>query len=124
METVLNDRSLPLTTWERRTVGSVVRYHNSLPSEDHYNISSMDRRTKRTVLVLSSVLRVADALDASHGSKVGGVDVKIGPRSVALECSVSGSHDEESDGLSRKADLFERTFKRNLRVDWTSGHPC
>jgi len=68
---ILNAAQLPLTSEERRVVASIARYHRKgLPKQKHYNLFTLNRKTVDTIAALSSILRVADALDYLHGSDV------------------------------------------------------
>ncbi len=118
MDMVLNDRSLPFTSEERSVVANIVRYHNSLPKKDHYVFHGLGPREKSKVLKLSALLRVADALDASHRSIVKHVELMSGPNLIVIKCQVAGDSTEEALSLSKKKDLFESVFERKLKVEW------
>jgi len=118
MEIVLNDRALPMTSEERKIVGSVVRYHNGLPDKGHSNLAGLEFYQRKTVFALAALLRIADSLDASHRGVVKSLEVKAGPRRVNLIGSHVGDIEEERGSLARKKDLFEKTFRRKCQVAW------
>ena len=116
---ILNDPALPFTLRERYIIGSIARYHRkALPDEKHFNLTPLSRTEREKVAVLSSILRVADALDYSHRSVVKKVKVKSVPDQMVLECLVSGQHYSEDQSVNKKKDLFEKVFKRNLAIVW------
>jgi hypothetical protein len=118
---ILNDPALPFTQRERYIIGSIARYHRkALPDEKHFNLTPLSRTEREKVSVLSSILRVADALDYSHRSVVKKVNVKSLQNQMVLECFVSGQHYLEDQSVKKKKDLFEKVFKRNLAIVWKS----
>jgi exopolyphosphatase/guanosine-5'-triphosphate,3'-diphosphate pyrophosphatase len=100
-------------------VGSIARYHRKgFPKEKHYNLAALNPTVKRRIILLSSLLRVADALDFTHQSIVEKVEAKAGPKKVTLECVVRGDPTLEEQAVNKKKDMFEESFKRNLIVEW------
>jgi putative phosphoesterase len=118
---ILNDPQLPFTYTERYIIGSIARYHRkALPSKKHFNLKSVNPITREKIMVLASILRVADALDSSHKSVVQRVNVKSFPNHIALECVTSEEHNLEEKSIMKKKDLFEKVFKSQLTLDWKS----
>jgi putative phosphoesterase len=116
---ILNEPKLPFTHKERYLIGSIARYHRkALPDKKHFNLKPLNQTEKEKVAILSSILRIADALDYSHKSVVSRVNVKTFPNHIALECRFSGNHDLEDMSVSRKKDLFEKMFKSALTIVW------
>ena len=121
---ILNDPNLPFTHKERYLIGSIARYHRkALPDKNHFNLEPLNQTEKEKVAILSSILRVADALDYSHKSVVSRVNVKTFPNHIALECRFSGNHDLEDMSFEKNKDLFERTFKSALTIVWKPNPP-
>jgi exopolyphosphatase/guanosine-5'-triphosphate,3'-diphosphate pyrophosphatase len=118
---ILNDASLPFTNKERYIIGSIARYHRkTLPDKKHFNLKPLSQTEREKVTLLSSILRVADALDYSHRSVVGKLNVKTLPNKIVLECQATGNHYLEDQSVSKKKDLFEKVFKNDLTVIWKS----
>ncbi len=116
---ILNDTQLPFTSLERRVVGSIARYHRKgLPKENQYNLASLNAVAKRKITLLSSILRVADALDFTHQSIVERIEAGAVPEKVKLSCLVGSDPAMEEQAVNKKKDLFEAVFKRNLIVEW------
>ena len=116
---ILDDPNLPFTMKERYIVGSIARYHRkALPDGQDFNLARLSEAERRKVVALSAILRVADALDASHDSIVKRVNVKSFPHHLLLECLASGESAVESQAVRKKKDLFEGVFKRDLVVVW------
>jgi putative phosphoesterase len=116
---ILNDPALPFTQRERYIIGSIARYHRkALPNRKHFNLRPLSRTEREKVAVLSSILRVADALDYSHRSVVKKVNLKSLADRMALECFFSGQHYLEDQSVKKRKDLFEKVFKKNLAIVW------
>jgi putative phosphoesterase len=121
---ILNDPALPFTQKERYIIGSIARYHRkALPDDNHFNLGYLNHSERGKVFVLAAILRVADALDYAHKSIVTKVNVKLVPGRMVIECFANGRHYLEDRALKRKKDLFEKVFKCNLAVVWSSKAP-
>ena len=118
LKMILNDCELPFSTNERYIIGSIARYHRKKPPKNkHYNYASLSPKNKQKVILLSSLLRVADALDFSHGSIVRNLKVNIATTAVTIKCVVNKNPVMEEQSLNKKKDLFEKSFK-DLVVLW------
>jgi putative phosphoesterase len=116
---ILNDQKLPFTLTERYIVGSIARYHRgALPKKSNYNLAHLDKERIPRVLLLSSILKVADALDYSHNSVVKDLTLKVLPKRIIMECIVSGDCALENMAVEKKKDLFEKVFKKDLAMVW------
>jgi putative phosphoesterase len=119
LKLILNDCDLPFTTNERYLIGSIARYHRKNPPKNkHYNFASLNPQEKQKVVLLSSMLRVADAIDFSHGSIVKNLRVSISPAAITIKCIVNQNPILEEQSLNKKKDLFEKSFKRDLVILW------
>ena len=125
MRLVLNDQALPFTERERYIIGSIARYHRkAVPDKNHYNLAPLNRTEREKVVVLSSILRVADALDYSHRSIVKKVNLKSSPDEMTLECVFTGQHYLEDQAVKKRKGLFERVFKKDLAIVWKTVPPA
>jgi exopolyphosphatase/guanosine-5'-triphosphate,3'-diphosphate pyrophosphatase len=121
---ILNNQTLPFTCEERYIVGSIARYHRkALPNRRHFNLKSLGQEQRKKVIVLASILRLADALDCSHKSVVKKVKLQLSQSNIVLECLVAGQNYLEDQSVSKKKDLFERVFDKDLTVVWRSKRP-
>ncbi len=120
---LIKDANLPdFTDEERYEIALIARYHRrALPSSDHEEFATLSRNARKRVSMLSSLLRIADALDYSHDARVLRIaaeptlcneniwTILLWVRSLAdLDVEIEQAHD--------KADLFEKVFKRKLRL--------
>lgn len=120
---LIKETQLPdFTDDERHEIACIARYHRrALPSKDHEEYAILKPRARKRVSSLSALLRIADALDRNHDGRV-----------LRLEADEEGCNketwtlclwarpladlDEEIMHAHAKADLFEKVFKRKLRL--------
>ncbi len=119
LDLILNNTQLPFTSTERRVIGSIARYHRKgFPKKKHYNLATLSRATIQKTIILSSILRLADALDYTHNSLVEALNVRIGPKRVIVECVAHSDATFEEQAFNKKKDYFEKTFKKKLVLLW------
>jgi exopolyphosphatase/pppGpp-phosphohydrolase len=107
---------------ERHEIACIARYHRrALPSINHEEYAELGRAARKRVSILSSILRVADALDYHHDRRV--LRLEIDPAgcndtawAVLVTVRPLADLDVELEQVHEKADLFERVFKRKLSV--------
>ncbi len=118
--TIMDSDITGLSDREQAIVANVARYHRKAhPKLSHKGFAALRHADRETVLRLSSILRIADGLDRTHGSKVSitsvepiGDLVEIGVQSE-LDCSW------ELEAATKKADLFEEVFHRQVSFHTT-----
>lgn len=104
-----------LSADELQIIANVARYHRrALPQTKHEGYEALPARRQRTVRILASLLRIADALDRTRFSVVRSVDVRLG-RTVTIIAHVTGDAELEAWAARGRADLFERVFRRRVR---------
>ncbi len=117
---ILNDTALPFTIREKYIVGSIARYHRkTLPQQAHYHFAALSFDDQRRVEILSAIMRLADAFDASHHSVVKTVAVHIERDEITIRCVPEGNTELEEHAIDKKKSLFEAVFKRRLVVLWS-----
>ena len=116
---ILNDPRLPFTLKERLIIGSIARYHRKAPpNKNHFNLAQLSKTEKEKIALLSSILRLADALDYSHKSVVKSVNMRPFPNNIVVECVVTGDYTLEEQSVKNRKELFEKIFKSNFTVVW------
>lgn len=107
-----------LSREQRQVVACIARYHRrALPSTKHAAFKKLAPADRKRVRKLASILRIADALDRGHRSKVRAIDVVLGGDEVVIKVEGAGDLALEVWTARRKAELFERTFERPLRFE-------
>jgi exopolyphosphatase / guanosine-5'-triphosphate,3'-diphosphate pyrophosphatase len=101
-----------LTADEIEIIANVGRYHRrALPANKHAPYEGLPPKHKRTVRILSALLRVADALDRTHFSVVETLNVRLGA-TITVELQVSGDAELEIWAAKGRADLLQQVFRR------------
>ncbi|HXR79244.1 MAG TPA: Ppx/GppA phosphatase family protein [Bryobacteraceae bacterium] len=105
------------TAKERLIVAAVCRFHRkSMPQARHSQFQALDAEAKRTVLYLSPLLRLADALDRSHEQKVRNVTVSFKNGSVSLQVEADVNADLEIWAASQASAAFREVYARPLSI--------
>lgn len=102
---------------EIETIANIARYHRKdRPRKSHYSFQQLDRQHRDPVRKLAVLLRLAEALDRTHGRIVEGVACRVDGTEV--ECRVRTNHDAELEMWTarRCAEPFEREFGRTLHL--------
>jgi exopolyphosphatase/guanosine-5'-triphosphate,3'-diphosphate pyrophosphatase len=104
---------------EREVIANIARYHRGAPpKERHTDYAALKQPDRETVCRLSAILRVADALDRSHDSRVRDIRCARDGQSVHIQLCAAEDCDKEILAADQKRDMFEEAFKCSL----TFGH--
>jgi exopolyphosphatase/guanosine-5'-triphosphate,3'-diphosphate pyrophosphatase len=92
-------------------IALVARYHRkSVPNVAHDGYAELDSVGQAIVRKLAALLRVADALDRSHQSRVMAIAAKDTGTKVVLRLSSAGPCGAELAAAESKKDLFEMAY--------------
>ncbi|MCA1633893.1 MAG: HD domain-containing protein, partial [Acidobacteria bacterium] len=103
---------------ERDVIANVARYHRGAPPrERHAEFATLNEHDRQTVSRLGAILRVADAFDRSHDSRV--QSLRLAREGEAVNIQLLAAHDCEREILAaeQKRDLFEQVF--DCRLNFT-----
>jgi exopolyphosphatase/guanosine-5'-triphosphate,3'-diphosphate pyrophosphatase len=109
---IIRGTELPgLTKRETDIVASVAEYHSKhfLLSED-VEMMKMDQRDRLIIAKLLALLRLADALDRSHSSKVKDIKIQIKGRKMKLRIIANKKLMLEKWSIETKSEFFEDIF--------------
>lgn len=107
---------------ERHEIACIARYHRrAMPSTSHAEYAELARAARKRVSALSALLRVADALDHDHDGRVLHLSAQKDLCTkeiwtISLQARPLADLDLELEHAYEKADLFEKVFKRKLRL--------
>ena len=106
---------------EREIVALAARYHRrSHPKRTHLEFQQRTREERDRVKKIAAILRLADALDREHQTKVASVEAKIGQRYLDLVLTAANAADGdlalEHWAVHRKGSLFVEAFGLQPRV--------
>ncbi len=103
---------------QMQIVANAARYHRkSFPKVQHDGYRVLSSRDRVVVTKLAALLRMADALDNEHASKVSGIHVDFRKPRLMLTLQGEGDLLLEKWALVKKAELFEETFSVELVVE-------
>jgi exopolyphosphatase / guanosine-5'-triphosphate,3'-diphosphate pyrophosphatase len=106
-----------LTQSQMAIVSNVARYHRkSMPKPQHDAYRALSSKDRVVVTKLAALLRLADALDNEHASKVAHVDVEFRKPRLVLSLFGEGDLLLEKWALMKKSQLFEEVFNVKIAI--------
>ena len=118
---IMKSSYIPLSKEEKIIVALVVRYHRrAMPKDTHKYYCDLDEGGREELRKLASLLRVADGLDRSRLSSVKDLKCLTFPRKIVVQIRSGNPVEYDQLATQKKADLFEKTFKKDLLVHWSS----
>jgi exopolyphosphatase/guanosine-5'-triphosphate,3'-diphosphate pyrophosphatase len=104
---------------ERAVIANVARYHKgSLPKESHPPYAVLNPVDKQTVSRLAGILRIADALDRRHDSRVRAINCRRDRNVLTIQLLSPLECENELLEATSRADLFEDVFQCSVRFSW------
>ena len=112
-----------LTEEEIKVIACIGRYHRKgSPQETHLLYNSLPKDKQVLVQKLSSILRIANALDRSHKQKVKKLEVKFNrSQDITITAVAGGNFILEKIDFLEKKEMFEEISgnKINLKIQYT-----
>lgn len=103
---------------EIQMMACLARYHvRGRPRETFQAWDTLERKDRDRVLKLLSLLRIADGLDAAHGSVISQLGVELSGAAVEIVVSTRGDAEIERWLLQRKKVLFEELFEVPITLE-------
>ncbi|HPC95446.1 MAG TPA: HD domain-containing protein [Sedimentisphaerales bacterium] len=113
---IIGSSDLPFRRHERVMIGLVARYHRGpLPSKRHSYFGDLELDDRQYVARLAALLRIADGLDKGRAGWV--KDLRCEARSRSVRLTVFGHGVPGVVKSLRKADLFEKTYRKRVVID-------
>jgi exopolyphosphatase/guanosine-5'-triphosphate,3'-diphosphate pyrophosphatase len=107
-----------LTEQQMAVVANIARYHRkSLPKPQHEAFRALSSKDRTSVTKLASLLRLADALDTEHASRVEAVELDSKKPKLHVRLRGEGDLLLEKWALLKKAEMFEQVFSIKVTVD-------
>ena len=98
-------------------VGNIARYHRkNIPLDRHPDFMLLSKGERERTTLLSSILRVADALDRGHQQHIDSVEVEVSKENISLLLEGEGDLLLERWAVSRKSFLFSKSFQRAVSI--------
>jgi exopolyphosphatase/guanosine-5'-triphosphate,3'-diphosphate pyrophosphatase len=104
---------------EIEVIALVARYHRRAePKRSHQGYRDLDQPLRRTVRVLSALLRLAEALDRSQNTIVRDLSIRErGDSELALQLEAAGDGELEVWAANRQVDSLEGVLHRQIRIE-------
>jgi exopolyphosphatase/guanosine-5'-triphosphate,3'-diphosphate pyrophosphatase len=114
---VANSDLAGFSDWERLVIACLCRYHRkSMPQLTHPEFVSLDTESRRAVVLMAPLLRLAVALDQSQDQRVETLHVAAMDKTVELLLESPLDVDVERWHAERVAAVFRETYGFNLQV--------
>lgn len=120
---LIKETPLPdFTDKQRHEIACIARYHRrALPSTSHEEFAVLGSTARKRVSALAALVRIADALDFNHDGRVLHLFAQEEfcdqeTWTISLQARPLADLDLEIEHAYEKADLFEKVFKRKLRL--------
>lgn len=92
-------------------IALIARYHRkSGPRPNHPDFCDLRSTDRMRVTKLAAILRIADALDRSHSSRIGDISIKIDKQKLHLELHGITDASAERQAMRSKASLFQDIY--------------
>jgi exopolyphosphatase/guanosine-5'-triphosphate,3'-diphosphate pyrophosphatase len=116
---IVSNSDMPgYTDVERLIVALLCRYHRkSMPQPRHDPWKSLSPEHKRTISMLTPLLRLGVALDTSGQQKIGGIDCNLDSGGATLRLTGEGDLDLEMWAAERAADVFRQVYNVPMKVE-------
>ncbi len=108
---ILHSEIFGLTRDDTALIGQIVRYHrgHALPQDDS-GFKLLPRNLRLTILKLTSLLRIADALDRAHRQRLTNLTFSTTQDTLTIRTQNAQNLALEKLALEEKGDLFENVF--------------
>jgi len=108
------------TDSERKFIALLCRFHRkTMPAARHPEFQSLDADSRRTLLRLIPILRLADSLDQSHEQHVESVHAEVSADSVDVQLLAHGDTGLEEWSVSRLEGIFRQVYGIGVQVSRT-----
>jgi exopolyphosphatase/guanosine-5'-triphosphate,3'-diphosphate pyrophosphatase len=112
---VANSDIPSFTYKERLTVAALCRFHRkSMPQPRHSHFHALEPDSKRIVMCLAPLLRIADALDRGHEQRVKSVSSSVRNGTLSMKVMAETDPDLEIWAANEAAEAFREVYSKEL----------
>ena len=98
-------------------VANIARYHRKAhPSQKHLGFSQLSPANQDVVRKLSSLLRVADALDFRREQRVESVSCTVNSKRLTISIAAADNVKDEIEWATKKGKLVQEVFNTELVI--------
>ncbi|HEX4141430.1 MAG TPA: HD domain-containing protein [Candidatus Methylacidiphilales bacterium] len=99
-------------------VAQIARYHRkSPPQSDHADFHALKPSAQKHVMVLGGILRIADALDRTHTTRIARVKASVKAEAIVVRVETAGLWDAERTMFATKSDMLQEAGRRRVLVE-------
>jgi exopolyphosphatase/guanosine-5'-triphosphate,3'-diphosphate pyrophosphatase len=103
---------------EVELVAQIARYHRKAPPQpDHTEFHALKASAQKSVMILGGILRVADALDRTHTSRIAGLEAEVTKETITVRVKPKGIWNAERATFEAKSDMLQLAAKRAVHVE-------
>lgn len=115
---IRNSEIFGLSKQDNNLIAEIARYHRgkAMP-QDEESFTMLPRADRMTILKLTAILRIADALDRSHSQKLEDLNFKFEGDTLYIITKNSKNTIIEKLALGEKASIFENVFGFRVILD-------
>jgi exopolyphosphatase/guanosine-5'-triphosphate,3'-diphosphate pyrophosphatase len=114
---IIHGDLLAFTQEEIRAVAAIARYHRKRrPEKDDIELAGQSVANRKTIAILAGILRIADALDRSHGRLVRQIRTTIHKNLIHLDIISRGDAELELWAAQRKSALLAETLRKKIEL--------
>jgi exopolyphosphatase/guanosine-5'-triphosphate,3'-diphosphate pyrophosphatase len=114
---VSNSDMAGFTDRERLVIAALCRYHRkSMPNPMHNSYQSLTPDERRTVLLLTPILRLADNLDRTHDERIHHAEARLRDGEVVVQLHSHSDIDLEQWGAERAGEAFRQVYGRSIAL--------
>jgi exopolyphosphatase/guanosine-5'-triphosphate,3'-diphosphate pyrophosphatase len=114
---IANTEIVGLSPTERLVVAGIARYHRkAIPGAHHPEIETLPKREREIVWALSSILRIADALDKEHVGAIRNLGCRLENGSLLLRAASRKSCRLEALSIKNNASMFREHFGVDVQL--------
>jgi exopolyphosphatase/guanosine-5'-triphosphate,3'-diphosphate pyrophosphatase len=103
---------------ETAVVAQIARYHRkSTPQATHADFLALSEPEQKLVMLLGGILRVADALDRTHTTRIKRVVASIEDKVIVIRVRPDGIWDAERAMFDTKRDMLQIAVRQPVRCE-------
>jgi exopolyphosphatase/guanosine-5'-triphosphate,3'-diphosphate pyrophosphatase len=114
---ILDNAVLPIAEEIRPLVALVARYHRKAdPSMKHKAFAALGDADRKAVVVMASLLRLADALEYSHSGAITSITACVHDKALVIFAQCTANIQAEVARVAKKSILFTALFGLSVQL--------
>lgn len=115
---IRNSDIFGLSVMETELIACIARYHtNVIPNMDHYMYNRLKPSQRVLIGKLTSILRIADALDRGHEQKFDNIDVNIKNKQLIISFKTYKDTTMEEWAFKTKSEFFGDVYGMKVSIN-------